>query len=55
MFAQAVMSAAGPAAACIVLARTRTVRLVWSDYVTAEIRELPCLGMVLSSLGDRGL
>jgi putative PIN family toxin of toxin-antitoxin system len=41
IFAQALISETGPAAQCLELARSGTVRLVWSDYVLAEIRELP--------------
>jgi putative PIN family toxin of toxin-antitoxin system len=41
VFAQAVINDAGPAAACLQLARARVIRLTWSDYVLAEIRELP--------------
>jgi hypothetical protein len=30
-----------PAAECLTLARSGTIRLVWSDYVVTAIRELP--------------
>ena len=41
IFAQAIMNDAGPAGACLQLARARSIHLVWSNYVLAEIRELP--------------
>jgi putative PIN family toxin of toxin-antitoxin system len=41
IFAQAIINDAGPAAACLDLARAKAIRLVWSDYVLADIRELP--------------
>ena len=41
VFAQAIINDSGPAAACLELARAKTIRLVWSDYVLTEIRELP--------------
>ena len=41
VFAQALLNDRGPAAACLDLARSQLVHLVWSDYVLAEIRELP--------------
>ena len=41
IFAQAIISDSGPAAVCMELARSGTIRLVLSDYVITEIRELP--------------
>ena len=41
IFAQALISDVGPAATCLRLARSRTIELIWSDYVLQEIRELP--------------
>jgi putative PIN family toxin of toxin-antitoxin system len=41
IFAQALISDSGPAAECVELARSGTIRLVLSDYVLTEIRELP--------------
>jgi putative PIN family toxin of toxin-antitoxin system len=41
VFAQAIISDRGPAAACLELARVGHIQLIWSDYVLAEIRELP--------------
>jgi putative PIN family toxin of toxin-antitoxin system len=41
IFAQALISDSGPAAECLELARSGAIRLVLSDYVITEIRELP--------------
>ena len=41
VYAQALINGKGPAARCLELARSRTIRLFWSDYVLAEIRGLP--------------
>jgi putative PIN family toxin of toxin-antitoxin system len=41
IFAQALISDSGPAAECVELARSGTIRLVLSDYVITEVRELP--------------
>ena len=41
IYAQAMMSPSGPAAACVGYVRSGELRLVWSDYVLQEIRELP--------------
>jgi putative PIN family toxin of toxin-antitoxin system len=41
IFAQALISEAGPAGQCLELARSGTIQLVLSDYVIIEIRELP--------------
>jgi putative PIN family toxin of toxin-antitoxin system len=41
VFAQALISDSGPAAQCVALARSGTIRLVLSDIVITEIRELP--------------
>ena len=41
IFAQALISDSGPAAECLELARSGIIRLVLSDYVMTEIRELP--------------
>lgn len=41
IFAQAVINDAGPSGACLELARTKAIQLFWSEYVLAEIRELP--------------
>jgi putative PIN family toxin of toxin-antitoxin system len=41
IFAQALVSESGPAGQCLDLARRGAIRLVVSDYVIAEVRELP--------------
>lgn len=41
VFAQALISESGPAAQCLELARSGTIRLMLSDYVVTEVRELP--------------
>jgi len=41
VFAQALINPRGPAGECLERARTGVVRLFVSDYVLAEIRELP--------------
>jgi putative PIN family toxin of toxin-antitoxin system len=41
IYAQAMISPTGPAAACLDRVRAGDLRLVWSDYVLHEIRELP--------------
>jgi putative PIN family toxin of toxin-antitoxin system len=41
IFAQALVSESGPAAHCLTLARRGAIRLVVSDYVITEVRELP--------------
>jgi len=41
IYAQAMISGKGPAAACFEQVRSRGLRLVWSDYVLQEVRELP--------------
>ena len=40
-FCAALISDSGPAAQCLQLARSGTIRLVVSDYILTEIRELP--------------
>jgi predicted nucleic acid-binding protein len=41
IYAQAIISHSGPAAACLDHVRAGELRLIWSDYVLQEIRELP--------------
>ena len=41
IYAQAIISDRGPAAACLERVRTGELQLIWSDYVLQEIRELP--------------
>ncbi len=41
IFAQALINDAGPAGACLELARVGRFSLYWSDYVQSEICELP--------------
>ena len=41
IYAQAMISGAGSAAACFEQVRSHGLRLVWSDYVLQEVRELP--------------
>jgi predicted nucleic acid-binding protein len=41
VFAQAIINDRAPAGSCLELARSKTLGLIWSDYVLAEIRELP--------------
>ena len=41
IYAQAMISGKGPAAACMDLVRSADLIAVWSDYVLQEIRELP--------------
>lgn len=41
IFGQAMINDRGPAAACLELARAGALKLLWSDYGIAEIRELP--------------
>jgi putative PIN family toxin of toxin-antitoxin system len=41
IYAQAMISRAGPSAACVDRVRSGDLYLVWSDYVLREIRELP--------------
>jgi len=41
IFAQALINESGPAGQCLELARSNRIRLVLSDYVITEIRELP--------------
>jgi putative PIN family toxin of toxin-antitoxin system len=41
IFLQAMISPNGPASKCLELARSRQLKLVVSDYVLAEVRDLP--------------
>jgi putative PIN family toxin of toxin-antitoxin system len=41
IYAQAMISRAGPSAACVDRVRLGDLHLVWSDYVLREVRELP--------------
>ncbi len=41
IYAQAIISDRGPAAECLERVRAGELRLIWSDYVLQEIRELP--------------
>ncbi len=41
IYAQAIISDSGPAAECLERVRAGELRLIWSDYVLQEIRELP--------------
>jgi putative PIN family toxin of toxin-antitoxin system len=41
IYAQAMISRAGPSAACVACVRAGDLQLVWSDYVLEEVRELP--------------
>ena len=55
IYAQAMISDSGPAAACLERVRAGELRLIWSDYFLHELRELPeklpvHLGIVLSVL-----